>query len=88
MWVWTAWIHLHLDFFKLTLTVQLPHTVQLTYAVQTHVVQGSTGGWDSEYAEGSLKVYAGFQLCGWWAALTPLLFKGQLYLLMKEHLNL
>lgn len=37
MRVWTEQVHLCVDFF------------QLTHVVQTRVVQGSAGGWESEY---------------------------------------
>lgn len=57
--------HLHWDFF------QLP-------AVQTQIVEGPTGGWESMYAEGLLKTCF-FQLYRELAPLThTLLFKGQL----------
>lgn len=36
----------HSDFFHLT------HVIQLTWAVQTQVVQGSAGCWQSVHAEG------------------------------------
>lgn len=39
MQVWTKQVHLCVDFF------------QLTHVVQTRVVQGSAGGWESKYME-------------------------------------
>lgn len=50
--VWTVWVHLCVDFF-----------FHLTHAIQTHVVWGSAGNWESEYVEGQLRLYVDFQLC-------------------------
>lgn len=54
---------------------------QLTHTVQTCIVQGSTGTWESIYGESRLKLFANFWLQEWSSSLTPTLFNGQLYLL-------
>lgn len=54
---------------------------QLTHAVQTCIVQRSTGSWESMYGESQLKLFMNFWLQEWSSSLTPTLFKGQLYLL-------
>lgn len=63
-------------------------TSQLTCTIQTRLAQRSDGSWESAHAEGRLKFYADFPLCGQQRPLKlpPLcvLFRGHLYFKIQD----
>lgn len=52
----------------------IPNFFQLAHSVQTRIVQGSAGSWESKYVESRLSLCVDFQLYGRSAPLTPTLF--------------